>query len=62
MVMKKGSVIPPMRREYISMKTVINAKTTRYKRSNYWATEYYNRDVVQVGKRAVSTTSTFGAI
>ena len=32
MVMRKGSVILPARREYIPMKTIANAKTARYRK------------------------------
>ena len=36
---KKGSVILPVRREYISKKTIVNAKTKDTERSSYWVTE-----------------------
>ena len=32
MVMIKRSVIFPIRREYISMNTIVNVKTTRYRK------------------------------
>ena len=55
---KKGSVILPVRREYISKKTIVNAKTKRYRKIQLLG----NRDFVQVGKRAVSTASRLRAI
>ena len=33
--MKKGSVILLVRREYITMKTIVNAKTTRYRKIQF---------------------------
>ena len=61
MVMKKGSVILPVRREYISMKTIINVKTTRHRKIQLLG-HIITTDVAQVGKRAVSTANRFGAI
>ena len=55
--MKKGAVILPVCIEYIPTKAMVIAKTKSEERSGCWATEQHNRDVVQVGKRAVSTTS-----
>ena len=59
--MKKGSVILLVRREYISMKTTINAKTTRHRKIQLLG-HSITTDVAQVSKRAVSTANRFGAI
>ena len=58
---EEGLVILPVQREYISMKTIINAKTTRHRKIQLLG-HSITTDVAQVSKRAVSTANRFGAI